>query len=48
MFGSNWPVDSLYSPYRAVVEAYREITADFSADERSALFRRNAEHYYKV
>ncbi|MXW97399.1 MAG: amidohydrolase family protein [Acidimicrobiaceae bacterium] len=48
MFGSNWPVDSLYSSYRAVVEAYREITADFSADERSALFRRNAEHYYKV
>ena len=48
MFGSNWPVDSLYSPYRAVVDAYREITADFSADERSALFRSNAEHYYKV
>lgn len=48
MFGSNWPVDSLYSPYRTVVEAYREITADFSADERSALFRRNAEHYYRV
>lgn len=48
MFGSNWPVDSLYSSYRAVVEAYRQITADFSADERSALFRRNAEHYYKV
>lgn len=48
MFGSNWPVDSLYSPYRTVVEAYREITADFTADERSALFRRNAERYYKV
>ena len=48
MFGSNWPVDSLYSGYRTVVEAYREITADFTADERSALFRRNAEHYYKV
>ena len=48
MFGSNWPVDSLYSPYRTVVDAYREITADFTADERSALFRRNAEHYYKV
>lgn len=48
MFGSNWPVDSLYSPYRTVVEAYREITADFTADERAALFRSNAEHYYKV
>ncbi len=48
MFGSNWPVDSLYSPYGTVVEAYREITADFSSDERAALFRRNAEHYYKV
>ena len=48
MFGSNWPVDSLYSSYRAVVEAYHEITADFSADERDALFRRNAERYYRV
>lgn len=48
MFGSNWPVDSLYSSYRAVVEAYREITADFSADERAALFSQNAERYYRI
>ena len=48
MFGSNWPVDSLYSSYRTVVEAYLEITADFSDDERDALFRRNAERYYRV
>ena len=48
MFSSNWPVDSLYSSYSAVVEAYREITAGFSADERDALFWRNAEHYYRM
>ena len=48
MFGSNWPVDSLYSSYRAVVEAYSELTADFSAEERDALFRRNAERYYRI
>ena len=48
MFGSNWPVDSLYSTYGTLVDAYREITADFSDDERAAMFWRNAERYYKV
>ena len=48
MFGSNWPVDSLYSSYGTLVEAYREITADFSDDERAAMFWRNAERCYKV
>ena len=48
MFGSNWPVDSLYSSYRTMLDAYREITADFSAEERAALFQTNAERYYRV
>ena len=48
MFASNWPVDSLYSSYSAVVDAYREITADFSTDEKAALFWQNAERYYRL
>ena len=48
MFGSNWPVDSLYSSYRTMVDAYQEITAGFSDDERDALFRKNAERYYMI
>ncbi len=48
MFASNWPVDSLYSDYGTVVDAYRQIVADFSNSERDALFWRNAEQYYKI
>jgi predicted TIM-barrel fold metal-dependent hydrolase len=48
MFGSNWPVDSLYSSYQTVIDAYREITLDFSAPEQAALFWQNAERYYRI
>lgn len=46
-FGTNWPVDRLFSSYADVVDAYREIVADFSADERQALFVGNAERIYR-
>ena len=48
MFASNWPVDILYSSYRAVFDAYKEITADFSVSEQAALFWQNAERYYRI
>lgn len=47
-FATNWPVDRLYSSYDAVVAAYDEITAEFSPDEREALFFRNAERIYRI
>ncbi len=47
-FATNWPVDRLYSSYDAVVAAYDEITTDLSADEREALFFRNAERIYRI
>jgi predicted TIM-barrel fold metal-dependent hydrolase len=47
-FGTNWPVDSLYSSFGDVVDAYDEITADFTPDERTALFSRNAERIFRV
>ena len=47
-FGTNWPVDRMYSSYAAVVEAYREIIADFSRDEQEALCSRNAERVYRI
>jgi len=47
-FGTNWPVDRLYSSYGDVVDAYDEITADFTADERTALFSGNAERIFRV
>jgi len=47
-FGSNWPVDSLYSSYGDVVDAYDAITADFTPDERTALFSATAERIFRV
>jgi len=47
-FATNWPVDRLYSSYDAVVASYDEITAEFSSDEREALFFRNAERVYRI
>jgi predicted TIM-barrel fold metal-dependent hydrolase len=47
-FGTNWPVDRLYSSYGDVVDAYDEITSDFTAEERTALFSGNAERIFRV
>lgn len=47
-FGTNWPVDRLYSSYDALLAAYREVVADFSPDEQDALFKRNAERVYRI
>lgn len=47
-FGTNWPVDSLYSSYGDVVDAYDAITADFTEEERTALFSGNAERVFRI
>jgi predicted TIM-barrel fold metal-dependent hydrolase len=48
MFGSNWPVDTLYGPPPRLIDAYKEITAEFSLDERRRLFSENAERIYRI
>ena len=47
-FGTNWPVDSLWSGYADVVDAYTEIISGFSAEERKRLFVKNAEKLYRI
>jgi len=47
-FGSNWPVDSLFSSYDAVVDAYTEVASAFSPEEQIAMFSKNAETLYNV
>jgi predicted TIM-barrel fold metal-dependent hydrolase len=47
-FGTNWPVDRLYSSYDPVVNAYAEIIGGFSQGEKEALFFRNAERTYRI
>ena len=48
MFASNFPVYSMFSDYKTLWEAYNEITSEFSQSERSALFSKNAELYYRI
>jgi len=48
MFASNFPVDSLFSSYDTLFDAYRSIVGDFSASEQSMLFHDNAERYYRL
>jgi predicted TIM-barrel fold metal-dependent hydrolase len=47
-FGTNWPVDRLYSSYGDVLDAYWELIADFSPDEQRALFSGNAKRIFRI
>jgi predicted TIM-barrel fold metal-dependent hydrolase len=50
MFGTNWPVDILYSTYLAQVDAYRVIIDGAGIDRagQEQLLYRNAERFYRL
>ncbi|WP_158862122.1 amidohydrolase family protein [Leifsonia sp. AG29] len=48
MFGSNFPVDGLYSTFGRLYEAFFAITADFSEPERDLLFAGAARSFYRI
>ncbi|MEA2673733.1 MAG: hypothetical protein QOI92_925 [Chloroflexota bacterium] len=48
MFASNFPVDWLWVEYGDLMDGYAEIVADFSEDERAAMFAGNAERWYRI
>jgi predicted TIM-barrel fold metal-dependent hydrolase len=48
MFGSNFPVDGLYSSYPALLGAFETAVADFSAEEAARLLAANAERVYRI
>lgn len=47
MFGTDYPVARRNLPYAAMVDAFAEIIAGFSADEQRALFHDNAARIYR-
>lgn len=47
-FGTNWPVDRLFSSYVDVLDAYATIIEGFSHDEQVALFSGNAERIFRI
>ena len=48
VFGTNWPLDRLYSSYPDIVNAYRSIVAAFSDSEAIAMFSGNAERLFRI
>lgn len=48
VFGTNWPVDRMFSSYPDVVNAYAAIIAGFSLDAQVALFSGNAERIFRI
>ncbi|KTE43620.1 MULTISPECIES: amidohydrolase family protein [unclassified Sphingopyxis] len=48
MFASNFPTDKLFGSFDKHFDAYDAITADFSDDERAALFGGNANRIYRL
>jgi hypothetical protein len=48
MFGSNFPVDSLYSSFNALYTAFDEITRLMSEHERRDLFAETARRTYCI
>ena len=48
LFASNWPIDSLWSSYETLINAYRSITQNYSEKEKELLFSRNAETIYGI
>lgn len=48
VFGTNWPVDRMFSSYPDVINAYAAIIADFTKDEQIQMFSANAERVFRI
>lgn len=48
VFGTNWPVDRMFSSYPDVINAYAEIISGFSKAEQTAMFSGNAERLFRI
>ena len=48
MFGSNFPVDGMMASFDRIWQAYIEITASFSDDEKRMMFADNACRFYRI
>jgi predicted TIM-barrel fold metal-dependent hydrolase len=48
MFGTNWPVDSLYSSYDTLLNSYIRVLEGFSDEEQNNFFYQNAVNHYSI
>jgi predicted TIM-barrel fold metal-dependent hydrolase len=48
LFGSNFPIEKLWTSYRELVDAFRTATAPLRCDERGAIFAATASRVYRL
>lgn len=48
LFGSNFPIEKLWTGYDDLVDAYREATADMAEPDRQAIFNETASRVYRL
>jgi predicted TIM-barrel fold metal-dependent hydrolase len=48
MFGSNFPIEKLWTSYRELVDAHRAAIAHLSAEQRDAVLGRTAARVYRL
>ena len=48
MFGSNFPIEKLWTSYRELVDAHRAATTYLRADQRDAVLRSTAVRVYRL
>jgi len=48
LVGSDFPTDRLFGGFDATLDAYAEIIAPFTVDERRAMWGRNADRWYRL
>ncbi|MEP0323948.1 amidohydrolase family protein [Bauldia litoralis] len=48
VFGTNWPVDRMFSSYPDVINAYAAIIADFPEADQVKMFSGNAERIFRI
>jgi predicted TIM-barrel fold metal-dependent hydrolase len=48
LFGSNFPIEKLWTSYRELVEAFRAAAAPLSTKQQDAIFRTTAARVYRL
>ena len=48
MFASNFPVDKIFNTFDNYWESFKEITKNYSENDKKLLFSSNAEKYYRI
>jgi predicted TIM-barrel fold metal-dependent hydrolase len=48
LWGSNFPIEKLWTDYGALIEAYKFVLAPFTEEEREQIFSRTARRIYRI